>query len=1178
MFRTQTDGRERRSRTGGRLKLERVRLPIVGALFLTTFLGQGVFRLWAQAGDTTGALTGGVANSAGALLPGATVRLINDATGQMQTANTDPNGRYGFLSLNPGSYALQFFAEGFKPAKISDIIVNVSEETGVSAQLEPGASQDPIACQCVITHSATSSGGGLIDSKAITAAPLTSRNVTQAFTNAAGAAGDVNNAGLLGNRNQAVNVNGQNGSNFTVDGARSGATPNPDTISQFRIQTTQYDAAYGAWVPTTNLITRSGTNDWHGALWEFVRNNIFNANDYFSKALGQGRPDLKQNQFGGALGGPLKQDRLFLFGSYQGTRQINGLDPTSLSTVILPPLTNDRSAATIGSQFCSFPTFAGGTQVACNGSNINPVALKILQMKLPDGTYVIPTPQVIQSNGLGRSFFSQPSFWNEDHYLGNMDYVISTKHSLAGRFLYSRVNQLRTFGASSSNPSFTPGGPQNLESSNYVASLKVSTVLTSKLVNEARMTFNQNRTVGAGPGIPTATSLDMVPVNAFFDEVPQISVQGSLGAFQFFGNSTNDDFSEEINYSWADNLSWIHGKHAMRTGVFIIRENENHLSIGVSRGKISFQNFTDFLLGLSAAENRSPGSLSNIDSIQANEGAGARGEVQNRRRTSSVAAFLQDDIKLHPRLTLNVGLRWERLPPTYDLLGQMGDFWYSLLSLVPIPPASGTYVGNNIAANYNPNTINPHTGKPFGPSPAGVLVRSTNGLYLDDGPLNTFAPRIAAVWQPGNKQGRIYIRAGYGWFFQPATNGTFIQAPSSQDFTNSSASNQASNLSKPFPTTTLGFELRTPNSQLSHRIAGPVYKVPTVQQWNLTVQLTLFRNLTLDVGYVGSHGTHLQAFRNRSLNQPVLASPGHPVNCGLPNTPTGLGVSNATFATLGIDAVGCVTTNTSANAYLRTPIVGESPTSLALNDSFASSHYDGLQTTLRKQVSRGLSFQASYTFSKSLSNTGTWLNDQNDPRMNWIPTNRAQRFVFSYSYEIPKFVYSGALVDKLLAGWSVSGVTSIQSGTPLTLTDRSAGSAYGRTGNATITICPGATYKDLQTSGRESARLNQWFNNQPICSAPIIGSDGLATGYGNTRQGIVTGPGQNDWDISVGKATQVGGIHADAQLQLRVEFYNAFNHPQFSNPGTTFGTANFGVITSTSVAPRLIQFGIKYVF
>jgi len=160
----------------------------------------------------------------------------------------------------------------------------------------------------------------------------------------------------------------------------------------------------------------------------------------------------------------------------------------------------------------------------------------------------------------------------------------------------------------------------------------------------------------------------------------------------------------------------------------------------------------------------------------------------------------------------------------------------------------------------------------------------------------------------------------------------------------------------------------------------------------------------------------------------------------------------------------------------------------------------------------------------------------------------------------------------------LSGVTSIQSGLPLTLTDRRGGSVYGRTGLATITMCPGASYDDLVTPGQESTRLDHWFNNSAICNAQVVGSDALATGYGNAGQGIVNGPGQNDWDVSFGKNTQVGGIHEDAQLQFRIEFYNAFNHPQFANPGTTFGTANFGVITSTSVASRLIQFGVKYVF
>jgi hypothetical protein len=211
-------------------------------------------------------------------------------------------------------------------------------------------------------------------------------------------------------------------------------------------------------VPNTNLVTRSGENDFHGDAWEFVRNDIFNANSFFRNAAGQPKTTLKQNQFGGTVGGPLKKDKLFFFGSYQGTRQVNGLDPAaSLSTIILPPQTNDRSAVTIGSQFCpankpanvrsAYLTFAGGIQVACDGSNINPVALNLLQLKLADGSYAIPTPQTILSSGanagLGFSSYSLPSTYDENQYLINTDYVISKKHTLSGRFYDATANSFR---------------------------------------------------------------------------------------------------------------------------------------------------------------------------------------------------------------------------------------------------------------------------------------------------------------------------------------------------------------------------------------------------------------------------------------------------------------------------------------------------------------------------------------------------------------------------------------------------------------------------------------------------------------------------------------------------------------------------------------------------------------
>src|SRR6185295_17646787 len=220
------------------------------------------------------------------------------------------------------------------------------------------------------------------------------------------------------------------------------------------------DSGYGYKVPSNNIVTKSGSNDFHGALWAFVRNDMFNASAFFLNAAGVRKPNLKQNQFGGAVGGPIKKNKLFFFFSYQGTRQINGLDSSAQANMTLPPLTDDRSAARIGSQFCpanksaaakpNYNTFASGpnaigVQVACDGSNINPVAFRILQMKLPDGTYVLPTPQSISADGLGKADYSRPSIWNNGQYLFNMDYVISKKHNLAGRFFFDHIRQIRSF-------------------------------------------------------------------------------------------------------------------------------------------------------------------------------------------------------------------------------------------------------------------------------------------------------------------------------------------------------------------------------------------------------------------------------------------------------------------------------------------------------------------------------------------------------------------------------------------------------------------------------------------------------------------------------------------------------------------------------------------------------------
>jgi hypothetical protein len=239
-----------------------------------------------------------------------------------------------------------------------------------------------------------------------------------------------------------------------------------------------------------------------------------------------------------------------------------------------------------------------------------------------------------------------------------------------------------------------------------------------------------------------------------------------------------------------------------------------------------------------------------------------------------------------------------------------------------------------------------------------------------------------------------------------------------------------------------------------------------------------------------------------------------------------------------------------------------------------------MQATLGKRVSHGLTFQGAYTFSKAENNT-TVYNDQNNFSLDWARANfdRTHRFIANYDYQLPVPTQGKGFAGTMLTGWSVAGIIIIQSGLPMTLTDPKGGGVYGGAGPSTITLCPGASNASLATSGRDQTRLNNWINAGPtvICPAPVVGPDG-STGYGNTGLNIITGPGQFNTDFSIGKRTTVGGIRENAELAFRVEFYNTFNHPQFSNPGTTYGTATFGVVTQSSVAPRLIQFGLKYLF
>ncbi len=1125
--------------------------------------------------QTTGAITGQVTDPTGAVLPGATVDLLSRATGNKSTAAADNQGNFRFGLLAPGIYDLHFSAPNFASSTPPPVNVVVTQTVAVNMALSAGSQAQTIEVTSTVAQLQTQNAaeGTTVEGATIQALPLAGRNYTQVLTMSPGVAGGVNNAAELGRGTIDVYVNGASNisNNFVMDGAdinnfgsgRGGdfvqqggiPIPNPDAIEEFRIQTTLFDAGYGRDAgANVEVVTRAGTNHLHGSVWEFLRNDKLNSNDPFLKAQGTGRPDMKQNQFGGALGGPILRDRFFFFGSYQGTRQVNGLSSSSFSTNILPPLTSDRTPAGIGAASCGGPPPAlGGVTVRCDGSNINPVSLKLLQMKNPDGTYLVPTPITTYTSGTylqGRSSYTIPGRFTEDQAVANLDYQISPKNQLSERFFYSRDPQLNPF--SSCNPGCPPGFALKTQFTNDVGSLRLSSALHPSLLNEALVAFIRNTGNLQSQTAITDSSLGITPGDPGFPLLPVTVVNGLFslgGGFNDFSNSAVNTIQA------ADQISWTHGKNTLRAGFEFENQQFNFRDPGPRRGEILFLTFQDFLLGESGAQNGS-GSSNVFLSY------GIAGNISKDFRAKDMSSFAQDDYKVSSHLTLNAGIRWEINGNIGEKYGALSNIFPSIMAASPAPTAAGTYAGFVVPANF-PGTV-----------PSGIARLSGNSLAQTTYPLHNFGPRVGFAWQP-YADGRTSLRGGYGIYYTRPNGNATLQTLTSAPFVAiralSGQSNTAATFQVPYnPAPVPGsFPLRTPTSELAADIVAENYDSPFTEQYDLNVQQQISPSTVVELAYVGNRSTRL--LESRNINEPLLASPGNPING--------------------------VTTNTQSNAYLRVPYLGFSTTGLTRIESYGFSMYNSLQATVRRQLSHGVELQAAYTWGKILTDvqgsgyeavfTGG-SGDSNDPdnrQQRWGPAafNRTHRFVFVYRWELPRLQNGAFLTRAALNGWVVSGVTTIQSGDRLTITDSLGGSIYGFASTSRAQLAPGFLVHNLSTPGAPGHRLNNFLNAGALCGKagntgcglPLIG-DG--TGYGNLRTGSVSGPSQDNSDFALSRTFHTGLLSETARLDFRSEFFNGFNHPQYSDPSTAFNSAGFGAIGSTSVAPRIIQFALKYTF
>ena len=451
------------------------------------------------------------------------------------------------------------------------------------------------------------------------------------------------------------------------------------------------------------------------------------------------------------------------------------------------------------------------------------------------------------------------------------------------------------------------------------------------------------------------------------------------------------------------------------------------------------------MLGESAAQNGT--SLSNIYESTATIQEPNPGTINNNI-ANLISAFVQDDYKVTKNLTFNLGLRWEYDGTLYDSSsatngGTNPDF--GLDSTVPIPTTAGTYVGYTVAKSYT------------GAIPAGVVQRGVDLLTYAHAPFKDFSPRVGLAWQPIPSSAKLVARAGYGIFFNTLMGNIFEvelngNPPSTAPLTYIGAVNALANWTNPFnPLPSLGFGsfLRTPTSVLSQKGLDPHLVTPYTQSYNANIQYEFAPSWALDLGYAGSHTIH--TVTGRGLDEPVLATAATPINCAAP--------------------AGCITTNTSANAKQRVPVLGLAPGGFTSAGNWGYGNYNSLQAAIRKRFSHGLQMQASYTYGRAFTDVvGVNLqggvagtvnsNDPNDLRQGYAPAdfNRPQRFIVNYVYTFPRFHDGNGFAGKALTDWSVSGLTTAQSGLPLTFTDPRGGAVYGSFSVSRAQFCPGSSY------------------------------------------------------------------------------------------------------------------------
>jgi outer membrane receptor protein involved in Fe transport len=1055
--------------------------------------------------QATGQINGLITDTQGGVLPGVTVEVTNMDTGAVRTTVTGGDGLYTVPLLQPGNYSVKASLNGFKTAVREFVRVTVTETARVAFELEVGQLSEVLTVTgtATLVETTNATHGIVIDEQKVVDLPLNGRNFTQLGTlipgvvapptSLGGQTGDATPGGF-GNTTGGFNVNGMRNqsNNFLLDGATNNDTfntgfvlrPPPDAIEEFKILTNAFGAEYGRNAGSVvNVVTKSGTNNLSGALWEFNRDDALQARNFFAPP-DQPKPVLRQNQFGGSVGGPVVRNRLFGFGYYEGYRNDSGITNNVVVLSEAQRRGDFSGGAAIRDPLTGLP-FPGNTIPA---NRITPQATQLLND-------FVPLP-----NSPGNRYIVSPTVQDDrDQYGVRFDYQLGSNQTVLGRYMRSDTDRITPRVIAAVDQVATATLQDFMASHNYV--------ISSNVINQARFSINR---ITANPAVtsglaPRSYGINLDNTNPAAPGLPSFLVQGFFGGGLTALGDPQQPFVDRVNHVWqvANDTTWIKGSHSLKFGLDIRREAMRIAFINRPNGDLTFNGLVtgnaaaDFLIGY-AAQARA----TTTQAIQ--EGYGWL-----------YAGYIQDEFRVTPRLTLNLGLRYELPTPFIDVNDAITGFHTGQQSTVyPNAPAGLVYAGD-----------------------AGV----PRGIVPTD--KNNFAPRLAVAWDPFG-DGRTSIRSAFGVFYDAlAGQGDFFQSGVlSPPFTplielNATAANltlvpiadplrAVAGPPNPFPPalTIIGW--------------GDQFESPYAYHYNVGVQRQIGATLGAEVAYVGSRGNALPIFIevNPGLYAPGQTSQGarlmpayalvRPTFSVAQSWYDSLQTSLRMLPTRGLNFLASYTLAEATDHVSGLNIGGEARPVLPVVQGDDAS------------IERALEFEK-----------GPALFDVR------------HRFVLSFGYELPRLDDKAAALRYVAGGWQLNGIYQAQTGFPLSINR-----------GATLDIRYLTWRPDVTCDPNSGPKTTAQYFDTSCFNLRTLPETGERPG--NVGRNTVRGPGFQRTDLSIFKNFNFAQRH---RIQVRIEAFNLWNQARFGQPNGVIGTAPFGQIT-TAEDGRVVQLGFKYSF